>query len=142
MTDEIETPSANPTLEAPIVTAAPKKVRGPNKKKEDAKPIVATSEPAAATSAPVKRGPKSAKETQVSLGAPITSKTTKNTTEGKIAGPKKIGRPPAKAVEPLPAVDEFSDLLKLEEENKALRKALADKLRLENADLRKRLGQD
>jgi putative transposase len=37
--------------------------------------------------------------------------------------------------------DEFEDLIKLEEENKNLRKALSEKLRAENADLRKRLGQ-
>jgi len=38
------------------------------------------------------------------------------------------------------ASDEFTDLMKLEEENKGLRKALAEKLRAENAELRKRLG--
>ncbi|MQB07173.1 transcriptional regulator [Agrobacterium tumefaciens] len=37
-------------------------------------------------------------------------------------------------------VDEFADLLELEEENQRLRKLLADKLRAENADLRKRLN--
>ena len=36
--------------------------------------------------------------------------------------------------------DEFADLVQLEGENKRLRKALAEKLRSENADLRKRLG--
>lgn len=41
---------------------------------------------------------------------------------------------------PAPALDEFADLLQLEEENALLRKALAEKLRAENADLRKRLG--
>jgi len=38
------------------------------------------------------------------------------------------------------AVDEFADLLQLEEENQRLRKLLAEKLRAENADLRKRLN--
>ncbi|CAN7701127.1 transcriptional regulator [Neorhizobium sp. LjRoot104] len=38
------------------------------------------------------------------------------------------------------AVDEFADLLQLEEENQRLRKQLAEKLRAENADLRKRLN--
>ncbi len=36
--------------------------------------------------------------------------------------------------------DGFADLLKLEEENRKLRKALSEKLRTENADLRKKLG--
>jgi hypothetical protein len=36
----------------------------------------------------------------------------------------------------------MADLIQLEEENKSLRRNLADKLRAENADLRKRLGLD
>ncbi|EJT01561.1 hypothetical protein [Rhizobium sp. CCGE 510] len=43
---------------------------------------------------------------------------------------------------PLTAVDEMADLLQLEEENQRLRKLLAEKLRAENADLRKRLKLD
>lgn len=43
---------------------------------------------------------------------------------------------------PAPAGDELADLLQLEEENKRLRRLLADKLRTENAELRKRLGLD
>lgn len=39
-----------------------------------------------------------------------------------------------------PAFDELEDLLQLEEENKRLRKTLAEKLRQENAELRRRLG--
>lgn len=39
-----------------------------------------------------------------------------------------------------PVLDDIADLLQLEEENARLRKALAEKLRAENADLRKRLG--
>ncbi|MBY3489777.1 transcriptional regulator [Rhizobium laguerreae] len=38
------------------------------------------------------------------------------------------------------AIDEIADLLQLEEENQRLRKLLAEKLRAENADLRKRLN--
>jgi putative transposase len=38
--------------------------------------------------------------------------------------------------------DEIVDLMKLEEENKTLCKQLSEKLRAENADLRKRLGQN
>lgn len=40
------------------------------------------------------------------------------------------------------ASDEMADLLQLEEENQRLRKLLAEKLRAENADLRKRLKLD
>jgi len=43
---------------------------------------------------------------------------------------------------PMTAIDEMADLLQLEEENQRLRKLLAEKLRAENADLRKRLKLD
>lgn len=43
---------------------------------------------------------------------------------------------------PMAAIDEMADLLQLEEENQRLRKLLAEKLRAENADLRKRLKLD
>jgi putative transposase len=42
----------------------------------------------------------------------------------------------------LPAGEELADLVRLEEENQRLRKLLAEKLRAENAELRKRLGLD
>lgn len=41
---------------------------------------------------------------------------------------------------PVSAGDELADLVRLEEENQKLRKLLAEKLRAENAELRKRLG--
>ena len=43
---------------------------------------------------------------------------------------------------PLPAGDDLAALVELEEENQRLRKLLAEKLRAENAELRKRLGLD
>ncbi|WP_087003291.1 transposase [Rhizobium sullae] len=43
---------------------------------------------------------------------------------------------------PAPAGDELADLVQLEEENQKLRKRLAEKLRVENTQLRKRLGLD
>ena len=58
--------------------------------------------------------------------------------------PRKV-RGPAKAKASTAAVaasgsDGLADLLQLEEENARLRKTLAEKLRAENADLRKRIG--
>lgn len=47
-----------------------------------------------------------------------------------------------KAEKRLPTGEELADLVRLEEENQRLRKLLAEKLRAENADLRKRLGLD
>lgn len=45
-----------------------------------------------------------------------------------------------KAVAPAVETDELKDLLALEDENKRLKKMLADQLRKENAELKKRLG--
>jgi putative transposase len=45
-----------------------------------------------------------------------------------------------KAAGQTPQSDELKDLVKLEEENARLKKLLADRLRKENADLRKKLG--
>ncbi|MDK1494398.1 transposase [Sinorhizobium sp. 7-81] len=42
----------------------------------------------------------------------------------------------------VPTGDELADLVQLEAENQRLRKLLAEKLRAENAELRKRLGLD
>lgn len=64
---------------------------------------------------------------------------------GTLNGAVKRGRPRAvKSIKPqaTTAMDEMADLIQLEEENKRLRKNLANKLREENADLRKRLGLD
>ncbi|MBP2238892.1 putative transposase [Sinorhizobium kostiense] len=47
-----------------------------------------------------------------------------------------------KAATPVPAGDELADLVQLEKENQRLRNLLAEKLRTENAELRKRLGMD
>ena len=38
--------------------------------------------------------------------------------------------------------DDFADLIKLEEENRSLRRELSEKLRAENENLRKRLGKN
>ena len=46
----------------------------------------------------------------------------------------------AKEDRPVAAGDELADLVQLEKENQRLRKLLADKLRVENSELRKRLG--
>lgn len=45
-------------------------------------------------------------------------------------------------VKSAPAGDELADLVQLEEENKRLRRLLGEKLRTENAELRRRLGLD
>ncbi len=79
-----------------------------------------------------KRGPKAGNSaTPVSKPAPVKAK--RGRTPGK---PTKT----AAAIAPVSAMDEMAELLQLEEENKRLRQSLAEKLRTENTDLRKRLG--
>lgn len=54
---------------------------------------------------------------------------------------KAVHQPPAPSISPAASIDdEFAEFIQLEEENRRLRKLLSEKLRAENADLRKRLG--
>ncbi|WP_225040249.1 transcriptional regulator (plasmid) [Rhizobium sp. T1470] len=115
--------------------AEPKKQRAPRAKKAtletaSADITVETQSPPA----PAKRGrPAGAAKTK-----PIVAKAAR--------GPKLVGKTsaakstPAATNAPISAADEMAELVRLEEENQMLRKSLAEKLRQENADLRKRLG--
>ncbi len=84
-----------------------------------------------------------AKKTRAKRG----SKTAPAKAETIVAEPKKVTtRAPGLKTASAPAasinaIDDIADLIKLEEENKQLRKELSEKLRSENADLRKRLGK-
>lgn len=55
---------------------------------------------------------------------------------------KKLAKPAGQTVASTGTVDEFADLVELEAENLRLRRLLSEKLRTENADLRKRLRLD
>lgn len=110
---------------------APKKTRKPRRSKaEISSGADTTASETTAKKARVKRGSKTAIAT-----AP------------KSAVSKRTARVSAESSKPLTdaptmeSIDDIADLIKLEEENKSLRKQLSDKLRAENADLRKRLGQ-
>lgn len=110
----------------------PKKERKPRARKatpETASPAV-SAQPAAASNAAaekLKRGRK--------------AKSDQGATSAKRAPVKRAQKAVQPATAPsVAAVDEFADLLQLEEENQRLRKLLAEKLRAENADLRKRLN--
>lgn len=120
-----------PAAAAPDV---PKKQRKPRAKKPLAEmgSGEAATEPAAASNASAgkqRRGrkPRSSEGAMGAKRAPVKR------------GPKAVQTETA----PSPAAtDEMADLLQLEEENRRLRKLLAEKLRAENADLRKRLNLD
>ncbi|MGA1834287.1 hypothetical protein [Rhizobium wenxiniae] len=132
MADETMT-EINATTEAPVIAAAEKKIRKPRAPKATAK--IATSD---ITASPAEQP---AKKTRAKRGSKIALvKAEKASVE-----PKNLATrtPRAKTAIPAPVapVDDIADLIKLEEENKQLRKELSNKLRSENADLRKRLGK-
>lgn len=112
--------------------AAPKKVRKPRTKKAvpETAPAAVSLQPAAASDATAgkqKRGRK--------------AKSDEGATSTRRAPVKRAPKAVSIAAAPsVAAVDEIADLLHLEEENQRLRKLLAEKLRAENADLRKRLN--
>ncbi|MGO8377703.1 transcriptional regulator [Rhizobium ruizarguesonis] len=135
MADETDTATS---ADAPIVVEtpiAPKKQRKPRAKKAAALESAsadAMAEPAAALAGAggVKRRGRKARVIEATASAkraPVRR------------APKAAQTAPAA---PMTAIDEMADLLQLEEENQRLRKLLAEKLRAENADLRKRLKLD
>jgi hypothetical protein len=133
MADELSTPPPSEAVENDTAAKAPavKKTRAPRRVKAVAE--AAASETVAA--------PKGRRGGRRKAGAVEV--------QAAPAEPKRRGRGPAKAASgqeaskpasaPAPS-DDLADLLQLEEENKRLRKSLAEKLRAENADLRKRIG--
>ncbi len=134
MADEFDTVT---TTDAPAVVdtpIAPKKQRKPRAKKVS--PEVASGD-AAAEPAIVSTG-----------GAEKQKRGRKAKPVDNVGTAKRASVKPAqKAVQAAPAApalpsDEMADLLQLEDENQRLRKLLAEKLRAENADLRKRLNLD
>jgi hypothetical protein len=117
-------------VEAPAQEEAPlavKKQRKPRAKKSSV--VATTAEGTAGTDGGKKRGRKprvSVDSTPVEPAAPKLAPT-----------PDQIADDAATS-----AGDEMADLLQLEAENQKLRKMLAEKLRAENADLRKKLSLD
>jgi hypothetical protein len=127
MADDTETMN---DVEAPAQEEAPlavKKQRKPRAKKSSV--VATTAEGTAGTDGGKKRGRKprvSVDSTPVEPAAPKLAPT-----------PDRIADDAATS-----AGDEVADLLQLEVENQKLRKMLAEKLRAENADLRKKLNLD
>ena len=131
MADEKDT-TTNADTPAAAAPDGLKKVRKPRAKKvvpETASAAVSL-QPAAASDA------KAGKQTGGRKAKPD-----EGTTSAKRAPVKRAPKAVSiAAAPPVAAVDEIADLLQLEEENQRLRKLLAEKLRAENADLRKRLN--
>ncbi len=124
---------------------------------------VATAKPVAVAAAPRNRAPRSKKEVVETAAPTLSAETEKpakaarakrgtKITSAKVTPPAKAPKTAAPARAPRPKaaaqhgqgrdeiLEDIADLIKLEEENKRLRKLLSEKLHAENADLRKRLG--
>ncbi|PZM07969.1 SyrB-like regulator [Rhizobium tubonense] len=126
------------TTDAPI-TPAPKKQRAKRRSKVAAEAVPAS--PATTVKSTRAFRKKSAEQTgnakEPVAAAAASGKRSKNDGVKPIAKIKTTAQPP---IAVSAAGKEMADLLQLEEENKRLRKSLSEKLRAENADLRKRLG--
>lgn len=133
MVDENNTEVVEPVAPAEIVTT---------KKRRSAQPKASFSEAAAETSSAevAKQGSRRNKRTDKPSDVSAVAAPSK-------AKPKRAANVSRKQRTAAPTtdikgavLDGIADLLQLEEENTRLRKTLAEKLRAENADLRKRLG--
>ena len=141
MADENNTDQKTGAAEVtpPAEIAPPKKRRGPRPKHGASE---ATSEIPAPNAAQPVRGRRKGAGAQTE-GKTSGQRQTVARTKAKSVAKAEAGKTRAEkrtAEAPAPVLDGIADLLQLEEENARLRKALAEKLRAENADLRKRLG--
>ncbi|WP_080589118.1 transcriptional regulator [Rhizobium leguminosarum] len=135
MAEETNTTTNDDVLTVIEAPTAPRKQRKPRAKKAAALETAsadATAEPAVALAGAGggKRRGRKAKVIEASASAKRTRRS---------RAPQAVQ---AASAAPTTAIDEMDDLLQLEEENQRLRKLLAEKLRAENADLRKRLKLD
>ncbi|WP_331375622.1 transposase [Sinorhizobium chiapasense] len=153
MADETNTGPIVATIATDAELKAPtaKKQRSPRPQKAASEPVQASSKASAAKPRRYSEQEKSEKlkliETQVqgnsTLKDAIKSAGISEQTYYHWKGAAKpIEQKDTKGIKPVLAGDELADLVQLEEENQRLRTLLADKLRAENAELRKRLGLD
>jgi putative transposase len=128
MADETSENTAAPVTPAP--PAETKQKRAPRRSKEE---IAAAN--AAKSAAKAERKPKAASPAVAKTTVKGADKNLKNVASKAVVSGSK------KAAATTPSIsDDFGDLIQLEAENQKLRKSLAEKLRVENADLRKKLG--
>ncbi|OAP40253.1 transposase [Sinorhizobium americanum] len=137
--------------DAEVKAPTAKKQRSPRPPKAAAEPAQATSKAAAAKRRGYSDQEKSEKlkliERQVTEGSTLkdaikSAAISEQTYYQWKGAAKPVEKKATKVTKPVTAGDELADLVQLEEENQRLRKQLAEKLRAENAELRKRLGLD
>ncbi len=142
MADEIDTMT---TTDAPVVVETliePKKQRQPRAKKAspEAASVDDAAEPAVTSASAPEKQKRGRKAKLIESASTVKRAPVKRAS--KAVQPTPVApTAPALPIAAAGASDEMADLLQLEEENQRLRKLLAEKLRAENADLRKRLGK-
>lgn len=117
-------------VDAPVEAPEPKQKRAPRR---------SPAEMAAAAAAKSQKGSgrKNAKAKPVASA----TKSQLGAASKKTVSKSPASEPSQSATTHATAADEMANLVKLEEENRSLRGQLSEKLRAENADLRRRLGQ-
>jgi len=119
------------TVEAPNEVVETKKKRAPRRTAAELAAVAAAKSEKTAQRKNAK--PKTVSSAAMDKPVAVSKRPVANSSTAKLsAGP---------STTPATAVDEMADLLKLEEENRSLRGQLSEKLRTENADLRRRLAQ-
>src|SRR5690349_5971919 len=133
MADEINAADTN----GPAPGNAPRERKPRASRKFEAAEIAGST----SASAPVKKTRGRRKKAMGDAIATATPVSTKHAGQTKaIKKLQSATRGPRKDAATSPFTDDIADFRKLEEENKTLRRALSDKLRAENAELRKKLG--
>lgn len=131
--DDVDTNAAAPTPE-------------PKKQRKQRQPKVAGDAAASGSSStalkPARKGRSTrAVDTKTVASDQRVASDSKRGVAGKGVGrPKAVRSVVASAAKAEPFLDDMADLIALEMENKRLRQVLSEKLRAENADLRKKLG--
>ncbi|MDP9810878.1 putative transposase [Rhizobium tibeticum] len=132
--------------DAPVKTpASSKKQRAPRRQKTAVVPVQSSKATSAKTPTvkPGKRGEQDRAGKLKSIATKVTEGASTLNSTIKSAGRKKAAKHIEQtAKSSVLAIDEMADLVQLEEENQRLRRTLAEKLRKENSELRKRLGLD
>jgi len=129
MADEIS-PNDN-AAEAIMPNETPKKKRAPRRSKEEIAAALAAKKSA-------KGVRKVASKSPAAIATDVTGSASKASSNSSVS--QRAAKSASPVSNSLSLADGFADLIALEEENEKLRKSLAEKLRSENADLRKKLG--
>lgn len=127
--------------DAAVTTPEPKKQRKPRQPKIAADGAVSGSPSTTAKPTRKRRSALSVDTKTVASDRKVAIDSKRGVAGKGVGRPKAVRTLVASAAKAEPVLDDMADLIALEMENKRLRQVLSEKLRAENADLRKKLGQ-